>query len=371
MNINISPVKYSSIVEIGEQVSELEKTGQKFLKLHRGVMDIETIDLNSFSKDIDFNQKKLQQYGGNDGDSELLNTIKNKFHLEQHHIIITPGGMAAIDLVINSLSNQTFLVPKYHWGSWNKILTVHDKKIKLFDDFDIANFKPMSGVILLCYPSNPTGFSPKPEDLNIFLEHCKTFNITVILDFPYFYLFNDVDDEIYKSYHDNVIILSSFSKSAGLSGFRVGYAATKNQQLYDTMKIRSLYKYNSISNVSQHIIQGLLITEHGKKALDKYQKATKTDIKKNIQYLIDNNLLFNEYPTNSIPVGPFAIINKTFDELMKNSISSVPLGKFTIFIQKGTDVYEKLNKFSRISVAVKHDLFVEYFDKMKSCTELA
>jgi hypothetical protein len=41
-------------------------------------------------------------------------------------------------------------------------------------------------------------------------------------------------------------------------------------------------------------------------------------------------------------------------------ISSVPLDKFTY---KNTD--ESLKNLSRISVSVNHDLFVEYFEKVK------
>ena len=89
MNVNTSPVTYSSIVEIGELAAKLEKeTGDKYLKLHRGVMDVTTIDLNLIAQTIDFNQKKIQQYGGNDGDAGLIDTIKNKFHLCQDFIIL-------------------------------------------------------------------------------------------------------------------------------------------------------------------------------------------------------------------------------------------------------------------------------------------
>jgi hypothetical protein len=59
-------------------------------------------------------------------------------------------------------------------------------------------------------------------------------------------------------------------------------------------------------------------------------------------------------------VGPFAIINKNFDELLKNRITSVPLNKFTY---KDSD--ENLKNYSRISVSVDSDLFQEYFDKLK------
>ncbi len=371
MNVNTSPVTYSSIVVIGELVAKLEKeTGDKYLKLHRGVMDVETIDLNSFAKNIDFNQKKIQQYGGNDGDAELVETIKDKFHLNDHYVMTVPGGMATLDLVINSLSDKTFWVPKYHWGSWNKILTLHNKEIKTFNDFDIKNvdlsiyndngrsYEPVEGVVMLCYPSNPTGYTPKFEDLKAFADACKERNQTLILDLPYYYLFNEMNDRIYELYSDNVIILSSFSKSMGLSGLRIGYIGTKNKELYDTMKIRSLYKYNSISTVPQQIINELITSEEGIKSLSDYRNVTKENITKNIQYLSDRGLLFDEY--TDIPTGPFAIINKNFDELLSNKISSVPLNKFTF---KNTEDY--LKNVSRISVAVNHNLFVEYFDKVK------
>jgi len=357
MNINLSPVKYSSIVEIGEKVLEMEKqSNSQFLKLHRGVMDVDTIDINSIINKVQFNSKKFQQYGGNDGDVNLINTIKSMFHLSNHHLMVTPGGMASLDLTINSLSDKKVWVPKYHWGSWNKILQIHQKEIYTFDDFNISEFKPDSGIVLLCYPSNPTGYSASLQELKIFIDYCKSKDITIILDLPYYYLFNDLNSEIYNLYYDNVIILSSFSKSIGLSGFRVGYIATKNKELYDTMRIRSLYKYNSISNPSQFIINELLTSENGMKALEDYKNITIDNIKNNIQYLVDKNLLFDEY--TSVPVGPFAIINKTFEYLIENKISSVPLSKFVF--QKD----ETLDKYSRISVAVNNQIFKEYFEKM-------
>jgi len=357
MNVNHSPVTYSSIVEIGERTSSLEKkTGQTYLKLHRGVMDIDLIDLNSFMKDFDYNQKSVQQYGGNDGDSKLVEVIKDKFHLQNHHVLTVPGGMATLDLVINSLSDENFLIPKYHWGSWNKILKIHNKNIQEFDDFNIQDFKPESGVVMLCYPSNPTGWSPKFEDLKKFINYAKEKEITVILDLPYYYLFNELDNQIYELFYDNVIVLSSFSKSMGLSGLRIGYIATKNTELYNSLKIRSLYKYNSISTVPQQIITRLLSTYEGNLALKNYKEVTKSNVQKNIEYLNERGFLFGEYP--SVPTGPFAIVNIDFDLLLFNHISSVPLIKFSL--------NRTINaNYSRICVAVPHETFKNYFNKVK------
>ena len=129
MKINTANVTYSSIVQIGENINKIEKeTGEKYLKLHRGVMDVTTLDIDSLKIDLNLNSTKLQQYSGNDGNPELIDTIKEEFGLDGH-VIITPGGMAGLDLLIGSLGEETIWIPNYHWGSWNKILTTHGKEI--------------------------------------------------------------------------------------------------------------------------------------------------------------------------------------------------------------------------------------------------
>ena len=353
MKINTANVTYSSIVQIGENINKIEKeTGDKYLKLHRGVMDVTTLDIDSLNLNLDLNNGKTQQYSGNDGSPELIETIKEEFGLEGH-VIITPGGMAGLDLLINSLGDETIWIPNYHWGSWNKILTTHGKEIKTFDDFNIEEFIPKSGVVMLCYPSNPTGYCPDLDVIKKFLLKSKDSGVTIVLDLPYYYLFNDINDGLSDLFFENVIIVSSFSKSIGLSGYRVGYIATKNEQLYQTLRIRSLYKYNSISTLPQHIINELLKENT---AITEYKKKTVDSIKKNIMVLEMNGLLFDEYP--QIPTGPFAVVNISYDELLKNKISSVPLSKFTLNKQL------KHENFSRISVAVDHKVFWEYFEKM-------
>ena len=354
MKVNHSPVNYSSIVEIGEKVSKLEsETNDVYLKLHRGVMDVHLIDVNSFMKEFDYNQKSIIHYGNNDGDPQLINVIKNKFGLDEHNVLITPGGMAALDLLINSLSDSDFWVPKYHWGSWNKILKIHNKNILQFDDFNLSEFRPENGVVMLCFPSNPTGWIPDLAELEEFMQYANSKGITVILDIPYFYLFNEENHPINNLFADNVIVVSSFSKSLGLSGFRVGYVATKNAELQKSMRVRSLYKYNSISNVPQKIILKMLTSIEGNRSLSEYCELTKSHISKNIQYLKERNFLFSEYPSD--PIGPFAIVNINFDELLLNKISSVPLKKFSLDKTISND-------YSRISLAVNSDLFKKYFD---------
>lgn len=352
MRINTANVTYSSIVQIGENIAKIEKeTGEKYLKLHRGVMDVTTLDIDSLNLDLGLNSAKTQQYAGNDGSAELIEAIKQEFSIEGH-VVVTPGGMAGLDLVINSLGDSVVWIPNYHWGSWNKILTTHGKEIKTFDDFNIGEFMPKEGVVMLCYPSNPTGYCPDVDVIKKFLLRSRDAGITVVLDLPYYYLFN-TDDGLSDLFFDNVIVVSSFSKSIGLSGYRIGYVATKNEALYQTLRIRSLYKYNSISTIPQNIVCALL---KEKNAIAEYRKRTVESIRKNIMVLEMHGLLFDEYP--EMPTGPFAVVNVSYDELLKNRISSVPLSKFALNKQL------KHENCSRISVAVDHKVFWQYFEKM-------
>lgn len=351
MKLSDCNVKFSSIVEIAELVQKIEsETDRRFLKLHRGVIDVTTIDMNWIKSSLDLNTKALQHYSPNDGNSKLVETIKAKFHLQNHNVLITPGGMAALDLIISSLSDdQTFWLPTYHWGSWNKIVQLQNKKIEAFDDFNLNAFNPSEGVVMLCFPSNPTGYQPELSDIKDFIMKCKKNNVTILLDMPYFYLFNEFNTDISELIPDNVIISCSFSKSVGLSGYRIGYVATKNKELYTDLRIRSLYKYNSISTVAQQIILDLL-TE-GTTQIEQYKQETIQHIKKNIDFLLENNLLFDNY--TKTPVGPFAIIKRDYDTLMKYNISSVPLNKFVL----KPSIED--NKLSRISVAVRSEGFIE------------
>lgn len=352
MNINTANVTYSSIVAIGEEVNLLEKnSGDKYLKLHRGVMDVCDIDLNKLNIDLNLNDKKTQQYGGNDGSTDLINTIKTKFKLNGD-VIITPGGMAALDLLINSLSEYVFHIPTYHWGSWNKILKTHNKWLSTFDDMDLENFKPTNGVVMLCYPSNPTGYCPDINIIKNFLTYSKNSNITVILDLPYYFLYNN-DNELSEFLFDNVILVSSFSKSIGLSGYRIGYTNTRNSELFKTLRIRSLYKYNSISTLPQYIINELLLEDN---IINEYKNKTIQNISNNIKFLKFYDFLYDGYKSD--PIGPFAIVKLSYSKLIENKISSVPLSKFTL------DKIEGIENLSRISLAVDHDLFTKYFKSL-------
>ena len=75
---------------------------------------------------------------------------------------------------------------------------------------------------------------------------------------------------------------------------------------------------------------------------------------------LNNDLKYElRYLSNNLYERLCKISNKNFDELLKYKITSVPLNKFTF-----NNKEENLKNVSRISVAVDHNLFVEYFNRI-------
>ena len=363
MKINISNVKYSSIVSIGEKITKIEKeTGKIFLKLNRGVNAVTNINLENIIPNIAYNSNEFQLYAPNTGFSFLKQAILKEYNFsdDPNTISITPGGMPALDLVLQLLNVESVHFPKFYWGSYSKMATIRNTKFSFYDDFlNIDEHKiSNSDCFLVCDPSNPTGIKMDDELLINKIKTITSFGAIIIFDCPYRKLFSNTDFSFLKNLK-NVIVTESFSKWIGLPGLRLGFIYSNDKDFNNELNIRLLYEFNGVSSPSQMIVTDLLNTTYGKDAINKFQEDTVKDITLNINYLKENGYLAKEIYKEKIPVGIFAIINKSEDYLLKYNIGSVGLDKF---------VYQKNELFknlSRVCVSVPHNKFIEYFNKLK------
>ena len=84
---------------------------------------------------------------------------------------------------------------------------------------------PLTKLVFLCNPNNPTGSIVRKRELNTFVEALPD-HVVLILDEAYFEF---VDDEQYSNALDyiregrNVVALRTFSKRYGIAGLRIGY----------------------------------------------------------------------------------------------------------------------------------------------------
>jgi histidinol-phosphate/aromatic aminotransferase/cobyric acid decarboxylase-like protein len=158
--------------------------------------------------------------------------------------------------------------------------------------------------------------------------------------------------------YENVIITESFSKWIGLSGLRLGFIMSQNEEFNAELKIRMLYEFNGVSSASQLIVDKIISTDEGKAVHKAFREKTVEHITHNINYLIDNDLLVKSIYVNTKPIGIFAIINKTEDYLFENKIGSVGLDKFV------NSNKEEWSKYSRICVSTNNIFFKRYFDNL-------
>jgi aspartate/methionine/tyrosine aminotransferase len=367
MKTKHSGAKYSAIVKIGEILNKLEEhSGENYLRLNRGVPAVTNIDLSEVIPLIDFNSKELQVYPPNSGLLILRKAI-NQYYFQnkttEDNIFVTAGGMNALDLVFKTLNTSKVLIPEFYWGAYTNIMKINKVNNSTYSSFDflIKNKEELSGnTVIICDPNNPIG--NKYDDkmlLEVVAELYKN-NITIIWDSPYRKLFYEDDDTFYSELikFDNVIIVDSFSKSMGLSGQRLGYIHSTNQEFNEELNINILYATNGINAFAQLLVYNILNSKEGQKAGKDFRRKTIEDMNLNIEYLKTKGLLAEEFYKDSYPVGIFAVVNMSEEELLKHKIGSVGL----YYFNKSNIEYSK--KYSRICISVPHKELKGYFDKI-------
>ncbi len=364
-----SGAKFSAIVGIGESLKQksIDKEAE-FLTLHRGVNAVQNIDIQNLIGDIDFNSDKIQVYPYSIGKKSLRAAINHTyFHnaSDADNIYITAGGACALNLIFQTMDTEEVILPELYWGAYINILKIHGLKYSFYPNLEYLrdNSKNLTNkTVIICDPSNPTGAKLDDQELIDTISILNKSGVVSIIDSPYRRLFLDWNtDDFYKilSKFENVIIAESFSKSIGLSGQRVGFIHSINKEFMQELKINLLFSTNGVNAFAQTLIHKILTDDRGIKAANDFRKITQQDISKNIQYLIDNGLLASKFYKNAKPMGIFMLVNKSYDELMKYNISSVPLNYFTQLPEGDENIY------ARICVSVPHEKFCRYFDDLK------
>lgn len=368
MKVNHSGASLSKIVQIGEKLKRLKvENGHDYLPLNRGVNAVVNIDLKEVVKGLDFNSNDMQVYPPGPGFPQLREAINEEYFCgksSKDNILITAGGMNALDLIVQTVGMGKLFLPVYYWGCYFHMLTVRGVgNAEYYAQSElVGRLEELRGnAVLICDPGNPLGEKYDDEQQFQLVKTLSDAGVVVFFDSPYRRIFFDKTDTYYSRLMEleNVIITESFSKSVGLSGQRLGFIHTTNKELHDELEIRLMYCTNGINAFAQLLVNSLLTTAEGKKAVTDFKTATARDIALNIEYLKSRGLLAEQYYHTSTPKGIFVVVNRTEEQLLEQYIGSVSLSFFT------KSQKEVAKDFARICVSAPHAKFVEYFDKVK------
>ncbi|MGG1312581.1 MULTISPECIES: aminotransferase class I/II-fold pyridoxal phosphate-dependent enzyme [Cohnella] len=192
-------------------------------------------------------EKGKTQYTSNAGMPELREAIGEYLHHQfrldydpASEILVTVGSSEAIDLAIRALiePGDEMLVPEPCYISYNPITTLGggvpvgvetyaEDGFKLKAENLKAAITPRSKLLILCYPSNPTGAIMTYEDWLPIAKVVEEHDLIVISDEIYAeltYSGKHVSFASLPGMRDRTIVVNGFSKAFAMTGWRLGYA---------------------------------------------------------------------------------------------------------------------------------------------------
>lgn len=132
-----------------------------------------------------------------------------------------------------------------------KIVTVPLKNYR----FDVQALRdkmtPLTKVIYICNPNNPTGTYITKKEFDYFMEKVPS-HVLVILDEAYFEFAESFQADYPNSMdyrYDNVLTLRTFSKAYGLSGIRIGYGFGHEDLIGNLHKVKLPFEPGVIAQV--------------------------------------------------------------------------------------------------------------------------
>jgi aminotransferase len=200
------------------------------------------------------------QYTSNAGLPELREAIGEYLHTRfavdydpASEMIVTVGGSEAIDLALRALiePGDEILIPEPCYISYSPITSIGGGTPVGIETFAKDNFKlmaenlrakitPRSKVLVLCYPSNPTGGVMTYEELLPIAKVVEEHDLIVISDEIYAELSYGLNHTSFASLpgmKDRTLLVSGFSKAFAMTGWRMGYICGHRELIAAMLKI--------------------------------------------------------------------------------------------------------------------------------------
>jgi aspartate aminotransferase len=232
-----------------------KKEGKKIFHLNIGQPDIETskVMLDAI-RNINLKVVEYSHSAGIESYRKKLVSYYTKFNinLDFTDIIITTGGSEAIEIAMMSCMNEgdEIIIPEPFYANYNGFSTQAGVIVKpVFSSIksgfalpDIKDFEkvitPKTKAIMICNPSNPTGYLYSKEELQSLANIAKKHDLFLFADEVYREFCYD-GKEYFSVMHlqgldENIVLLDSISKRYSACGARIGAIISKNKEVMST-----------------------------------------------------------------------------------------------------------------------------------------
>lgn len=200
---------------------------------------------------------------------EICKYLSRRFDISYtpKQVLVTVGGSEAIDICIRSLVNpgEEVLIPEPSFVCYKPctvlaggvpvpIVTKEEDEFRLTADALKKAITPKTKLLVLPFPNNPTGAVMRKKDLEEIAAVLKDTDIMVLSDEIYAELTygdNHVSIASVPEMYERTIVVSGFSKTYAMTGWRLGYAVGDEQIIKSMTKIHQ-YAIMSAPTTSQH-----------------------------------------------------------------------------------------------------------------------
>ena len=271
LNVQFEAIRQSATVAMGDHILALKASGREIVGLQVGDPDFATpaAIMEAAMKAMD---NGLTHYTSSRGIPDLLAAIAQKLQRDEgvtydpaSELLVTHGGIHAYYTAMQSILNpgDEVLVPDPSWATHaNMGLMLRGNVIRVpapaengfiphFESWEKA-LTPKTRVIVLNYPSNPTGAYPKREYLQRLQDFAKAYDLWIVSDEVYdnlYYGEKPTSAAAFEGAKKRTVLVNSLSKTYAMTGWRVGFLAAPKAVIDNALKAGQ----NSITCVSPFI----------------------------------------------------------------------------------------------------------------------
>lgn len=296
INRRIKDIIGSTTLAITAKVNELKANGHDVVNFAAGEPDFDT-PKSIKAAAIAAIEKGLTKYTPTSGTQELRETIAAKFKKDNQlgykpsQIVVSCGAKHSIFNIIQVLADEDeeVLIPAPYWVSYPEMVKAAGAISKFIPTTAKAGFKitpedlrryagNKTKILILNSPSNPTGMVYSRKELEPIAEFCVKNNIFVISDEIYEKLIYDTQEytsigALGKDIFERTITVNGVSKAYAMTGWRIGYAAGREDVMEYVKKFQDHATSNPASISQAAAVQALKEPEDGIRAMrDEFRK---------------------------------------------------------------------------------------------------
>ena len=271
LNHQFELIRQSATVSLTDRILALKASGKTIISLQVGDPDFGTHPAIA-EVALKAMQEGQTHYGPSNGTLELRKAIAHKLQRDEGisydpntEILVTNGGIHAYYTAMQSILNpgDDVLIPDPSWATHSNMATMlrgnviripapaENGFIPHFDSW-LKALTPKTRVIVLNYPSNPTGAYPTREYLQQLQNFAAKNNLWIVSDEVYgslYYGDKPTSAAAIEGAKERTLLVHSLSKSYAMTGWRIGFLAAPANVISNALKASQ----NSITCVAPFI----------------------------------------------------------------------------------------------------------------------